>query len=232
MMRCRSARRHADGSCRAQARAAAGAGGHPRRRSAAGPRRDARPGRDRPRRGPARRTTPPTYLAAQRAFHLRHDPAGMDELAGIAEGFGLDADELVRPSPSRHPADLKAAARPAVTAAAPGRCRTRPDGPLLVKNRDYTGAHLGIQRVALHRGRTSPTGRDALRRQPRQPGRLFQRHQRRTGWRWPTPRSRVRRHRVGWLRYFLMTRLLAECATSPRRWRCCAACRMPAAARW
>jgi len=34
------------------------------------------------------------YLRAQRAFHEEHDPHGMAELGGIAEGFGLDPDEL------------------------------------------------------------------------------------------------------------------------------------------
>ena len=35
------------------------------------------------------------YLAQQKAFHLEHDPDGMAELSGIAEGFDLAEDDLI-----------------------------------------------------------------------------------------------------------------------------------------
>ncbi len=90
------------------------------------------------------------YLAAQRSFAAAKDPRRMAELAGIAEGFGVSRRPLfmhlhlgtLQTSPHGAVADHDGCSAWAVA--------DGPDGPLAVKNRDFSGSHAGIQRVFRH----------------------------------------------------------------------------------
>jgi len=151
------------------------------------------------------------YLAAQRAFHQSADPEGLAELDGIAAGFGFDPDMLFT---HLHVSTLRALKNGArlndgcsAWAVSDG-----PDGPLVVKNRDFSGTHLGIQTVAQHHGPDVITGGMLCLGSLGSPG-AYSSGVNAQGFALADTQVAVRRHRVGWLRYFLMTRLLARCAT-------------------
>ena len=151
------------------------------------------------------------YLAAQRAFHDAHDPESLAELAGIARAFGLSETDLFAHLHLGTLRDMKGGAQLIEGCSAwavPG----GPEGPLVVKNRDYSGRHLGIQCVFRHAGPDIATG------QILSLGSLGSL----AGWSSginaaglaiADTQVAVNRHRVGWLRYFLMPRLLARAPT-------------------
>lgn len=153
-----------------------------------------------------------TYLAAQRAFHAEHDPESMAELAGIAEGFGLSEPELFAHLHLGTLRDMKAGATlegdGCSAWAAPGGA----DGPLVVKNRDFSGVHLGMQRVTLHEGPDVTTGRMLCVGSLGSPA-AYSSGVNSRGLALADTQVAVATHRVGWLRYFLMTRILARCGT-------------------
>ena len=153
------------------------------------------------------------YLAAQQAFHEEHDPAGMAELAGIAKGFGLGLSDLFA---HLHLGTLRDVKDGAGILEGDG-CSAwavpdGPDGPMLVKNRDYSGTHLGIQKVSLHSGPDVTTGAMLCVGSLGSPG-AYSSGINAAGLALSDTQVSVKAHRVGWLRYFLMTRLLASCST-------------------
>lgn len=151
------------------------------------------------------------YLAAQRLLHEQIDPEGLAELDGIATGFELDPAELFAHLHLGTLRDLKGGARLddgcSAWAVAEG-----PDGPLVVKNRDVSGAQLGIQTVARHAGPDVMTGAMICLGSLGSPG-AYSSGMNAHGFALADTQVAVRHHRIGWLRYFLMTRLLARCAT-------------------
>jgi len=151
------------------------------------------------------------YLAAQRALHMQIDPEGLAELDGIAAGFDLDPAEMFAHLHLGTLRDLKGGARLddgcSAWAVAEG-----PDGPLVVKNRDFSGTHLGIQTVARHAGPDITTGAMLCLGSLGSPG-AYSSGINARGFALADTQVAVRHHRVGWLRYFLMTRLLARCST-------------------
>lgn len=151
------------------------------------------------------------FVALQRQFHEAQDPDGMAELRGIARGFGLDADELFLHLHLGTIRSLKGGARLddgcSAWAVAEGA-----EGPLVVKNRDFTGQHLGIQCVASHSGAGIATGGILCLGSLGSPA-AYSSGVNAAGLAIADTQVAVRTHRVGWLRYFLMTRLLARCAT-------------------
>src|SRR5690606_1665169 len=152
------------------------------------------------------------YLAAQRAFHLEHAPAGMAELSGVAEGSRLDADDLFVHQHLGTLRDLHDGARLMGDGCSAWAVPDGPDGPLVVKNRDYTGTHLGIQNVSLHSGPDVTTGAMLCVGSLGSPG-AYSSGINVKGFALADTQVSVRLHRVGWLRYFLMTRLLATCGS-------------------
>lgn len=90
------------------------------------------------------------FLAEQRAATERLYPEVLDEIRGIADGFGIGEGRLFAFLHASTIADLleRDAAEPdGCTAFA---VRT-PDGALLAKNRDYRDEHRALQQVMLHR---------------------------------------------------------------------------------
>jgi len=151
-----------------------------------------------------------SYLAAQRDFHEVHDPSGMAELKGIAQGFGLPLDELFL---HLHLGTLRDFTGGAVLedGCSAWAVSDGPEGPIAVKNRDYSGAHRGIQHVALHSGPDVRTGHWLAVGSLGSPG-AYSSGMNACGLAVVDTQVSVRTHRVGWLRYFLMSRLLSECA--------------------
>lgn len=152
-----------------------------------------------------------SFLDAQRAFHETTDPEGMAELQGIADGFGLAEPDLFAHLHLGTLRDLKGGAR-IIDGCSSWAVSDGPDGPLVVKNRDFGGIHLGIQRVMRHRGPDVLTGAMFCLGSLGSPG-AYSSGINAAGLALVDTQVPVATHRVGWLRYFLMTRLLARCAT-------------------
>ncbi|OOY11948.1 hypothetical protein BMG00_12795 [Thioclava marina] len=151
------------------------------------------------------------YLSAQRALHEQIDPEGLAELDGIAVGFALDPAELFAHLHLGTLRDLKGGARLEDGCSA-WAVSDGPEGPLVVKNRDFSGTHLGIQSVARHAGPDVTTGAMLCLGSIGSPG-AYSSGVNARGFALADTQVAVRHHRVGWLRYFLMTRLLARCDT-------------------
>lgn len=152
------------------------------------------------------------YVAGQRRFAEDADPEGMAELAGIAEGFDLPLDELFL---HLHLGTLRDLAGGAVTdgdGCSAWAVGGGPDGPLVVKNRDFGGVHLGVQRVAWHSGPDIVTGGMLCIGSLGSPG-AYSSGMNGAGLALADTQIGARTHATGWLRYFVMTRVLARCAT-------------------
>lgn len=150
------------------------------------------------------------YLAAQRVFHETHDPESLAELRGISEAFGLPEPDLFAHLHLGTLRDMKGGAtlNEGCSAVAVDR---GPEGPLVFKNRDYSGRHLGIQCLLRHAGPDIVTG------QILSLGSLgslaaWSSGINAAGLAVADTQVAVSRHRVGWLRYFLLPRLLARAA--------------------
>jgi hypothetical protein len=149
------------------------------------------------------------YLARQQAFARSECPTAMAELAGIAEAFDLSENELFQ---HLHLGTLRDLAQ--VGAGPHDGCSAwavsdGPDGPLAVKNRDFSGGHAGIQRVFHHDGPDLKHGPMLCLGSLGSPG-AYSSGMNAAGLAVVDTQVGVRAHAVGWLRYFLMTRLLAE----------------------
>jgi hypothetical protein len=151
------------------------------------------------------------FLSLQRAFHDATDPEGLAELQGIADGFGITEADLFAHLHLGTLRDLKGGAK-IVDGCSSWAVSGGPDGPLVVKNRDFGGIHLGIQRVMRHQGPDVLTGAMFCLGSLGSPG-AYSSGINAAGLALVDTQVPVATHRVGWLRYFLMTRLLARCAT-------------------
>jgi predicted choloylglycine hydrolase len=147
------------------------------------------------------------WLDAQRHFTEREAPAAFDELRGIAQGFGIAADELFAYLHLGIVADLAAA--DGCTAWAIARSE---DGPLLVKNRDFRGEHRELQRVFCHRDPAWGGCEMLCVGSLGSPG-AYSSGMNSDGLALADTQVATDDHGPGWLRYFLMTELLASCAT-------------------
>ncbi len=152
------------------------------------------------------------YVEAQRAFLLAEDPDTMAELTGIADGFGLSEDDLFVHQHITILRDLKTGARIDTDGCSTWAVGDGDDGPLVVKNRDFSGTHLGVQRVFLHEGPDIETGRMICVGSAGSPG-AYSSGINATGLALVDNHVGTRRHGIGWLRYFAMTRILATCRT-------------------
>jgi len=193
---------------------------------------------------PLRARTPlRDYLARQADFLRAHDPIGHGELLGLAEGWGLPADDLLAYLHANVLSGLaEAADRGApVTGVTPGASTAEPADPpdgctawamvdengaaRVVKNRDYRGEHGALQQVFLHEADDdsapgSPEAAGAVRRllcvgSLGSPG-AFSSGMNDHGLAIVDTQIGSRDHGVGWLRYFLITALLWRCADVPQ----------------
>lgn len=152
------------------------------------------------------------YVEAQRAFILAEDPDTMAELTGIADGFGLSEDDLFVHQHITILRDLKTGGRIDTDGCSTWAVGGSEDGPLVVKNRDFSGTHLGVQRVFLHEGPDIETGRMICVGSAGSPG-AYSSGINAAGLALVDNHVGTRRHGIGWLRYFAMTRILATCRT-------------------
>jgi len=152
------------------------------------------------------------YVADQRRFAEVADPDGMAELAGIADGFGLPEDALFLHLHLGTLRDLTGGATLAMDGCSAWAVGNGPDGPLVVKNRDFGGLHLGVQQVAWHTGPDIRTGGMLCIGSLGSPG-AYSSGMNAAGLALADTQIGARTHAIGWLRYFAMTRVLARCTT-------------------
>ncbi len=152
------------------------------------------------------------YLDQQKVFARAECPDDMAELSGIAAGFDLPEDSLFQHLHLGTLRDLAQAQGGASDGCSAWAVADGPDGPLTVKNRDFSGGHAGIQRVFRHDGPDLKHGPMLCLGSLGSPG-AYSSGLNAAGLAVVDTQVGVRRHAVGWLRYFLMTRLLAETAS-------------------
>jgi isopenicillin-N N-acyltransferase like protein len=151
------------------------------------------------------------FLEVQQRLTAILVPEAMREVEGIAEGFGLSEADLFAYLHLGTLADL------AETADATDGCSAwavaaGPEGPLVVKNRDFRGEHVGLQRVMLH---ADPAwrGREVLCIGSLGSPGAYSSGMNSDGLALVDTQVATTDHAPGVLRYFLMTHLLARCAT-------------------
>lgn len=152
-----------------------------------------------------------TFLKQQKEFLAAQDQSGFDESLGIATGYGLTHDEVLAYLHANILADM-----PATRPAERDGCTSwahclGAGGALVVKNRDYRGEHGILQQVFLHcdpagGGRTMVCVGSLG-----SPG-AFSSGMNAAGLAVVDTQIGTSDHGVGWLRYFLMTALLRQCA--------------------
>ncbi len=138
------------------------------------------------------------------------------EMVGVAEGFGLDPRELFDFLHLGIIADLgqaEAAGEAAQDGCSAWALSASDDGPAVGKNRDFRGEHAGLQRVFLHADPSWPKGRKVLCVGSLGAPGAYSSGMNSDGLALADTQIATTDHGVGWLRYFLMTRLLARHAT-------------------
>ena len=152
------------------------------------------------------------FMQPQRSFVQRHCRAACEEIAGIAEGYGLAEDELLA---FLHLGVLSDLAEDGCTAWA-RRCSE--GGAILVKNRDFRSEHAALQCVALHDDPGLPWRYLTL-GSLGAPG-AYSSGVNEAGLAVVDTHTAANDHRPGWLRYFAMTEILmrdAQVAAAIRR---------------
>ncbi|MDO9640300.1 MAG: C45 family peptidase [Pseudotabrizicola sp.] len=152
-----------------------------------------------------------TYLAAQREFHEHHDPESLSELAGVAAAFGLAEPDLFAHLHLGTLRDIKGGAT-LLDGCSAWVVPSGPEGALVVKNRDTSGIHAGIQCVLRHSGPDIVTGQ-VLSLSSLGSLAAWSSGINAAGLAVADTQVAVNRHRVGWLRYSLLPRLLARART-------------------
>lgn len=147
------------------------------------------------------------YIEKQQAFALEHCRPEMEELAGLASGYGFDQSHLFA---LFHLANLSGNYDvDGCTAWA----RAYPNGgALLAKNRDLSGPHRQWQDVFLHRDPAMATGAQLCVGTLGAPG-AYSSGINSAGLAVADTAILAPRHGIGWLRYFLMTRILSTCTS-------------------
>jgi isopenicillin-N N-acyltransferase-like protein len=150
--------------------------------------------------GPAR-----YYLARQMDFARRHAEPEMAEFDGVAAGFGVDPDRLFALL------NLSILAGAYETDGCTAWARPLSGGgAVLVKNRDLSGPHRNFQALFLHDDPGAPGGAILNVGTIGAPG-VYSSGINAAGLALADTAIAAPVHRVGWLRYLLMTRILATC---------------------
>ncbi|WP_164512345.1 C45 family autoproteolytic acyltransferase/hydolase [Oceaniglobus ichthyenteri] len=148
------------------------------------------------------------YLDAQWQFTERYGQSHLDEVEGLAQGYGFSARDLFAflhlsfINPRTAPVD--GCSTVALSASS--------DGPLVAKNRDYGGEHHQLQRVFLHHNPQQSDKECLFVGSLGAPG-AFSSGMNSDGLALVDTRVDRNGPGVGWLRYFLMTEVLWQAST-------------------
>jgi predicted choloylglycine hydrolase len=148
------------------------------------------------------------YLEAQWRFTEQNGIHHLQEIEGIAKGYGLPAQSIFD---FLHTGFIAAKVPPIDGCSTIALSRTA-EGPLIAKNRDYRGEHKRLQRVFLHHDPAFGDKRCLFVGSLGCPG-AFSSGMNSAGLALVDTRVDWPRPGVGWLRYFLMTELLWQTDT-------------------
>lgn len=147
------------------------------------------------------------YLAQQRAFAEEHAAPELAEMRGLCEGFRIDEDQVfalfhLSNLSGVHETDgCSAWARPSPAG-----------GAVLAKNRDLSGPHRNGQETFLHIDPKAAAGAFFCVGSLGAPG-AYSSGMNAAGLALADTSIQAPLHGIGWLRYFLMTRLLSSCGS-------------------
>lgn len=145
------------------------------------------------------------YLERQGEFAARECGPEFAEFLAVCEGFGIEPDDQFA---LFHLSILSGRFE---TDGCSSWARQRPDGgAILAKNRDLSGPHRNWQETFLHRDPAAPGGAVFCLGTLGVPG-AYSSGMNEAGFALADTAISAPVHGVGWLRYFLMTRLLATC---------------------
>jgi hypothetical protein len=148
-----------------------------------------------------------TFLGTQHDATAALAPEALEEILGIAEGFGLQAREVFDFLHIGCLNDLAAA--PLATDGCTAFAR---DG-VVAKNRDFRPEHVALQRIFLHEDPAWPAGRQVLCLGSLGAPGAWSSGMNSDGFALADTQIATADHGPGLLRYFLMNRLLAHCRT-------------------
>lgn len=152
------------------------------------------------------------FIARQRAFTAAHYPDILEEIAGIAEGFGIAEPRMFDYLHCSTALDLTALPEYRPDGCTSFALSSAADGAMLAKNRDYRTEHIAIQRVMRH---ADPAwrGREILVLGSLGSPGNFSSGINSDGLALSDTASRTTDLGVGFHRYFLMTWLLVNCGS-------------------
>lgn len=152
------------------------------------------------------------YLGRQWDFAAANCSEEFAEMTGVAEGFGIDPRDLFDFLHLGIVADLAQQEAPSQDGCSAWALSASEAGPAVGKNRDFRGEHAGLQRVFLH---ADPAwgGRKLLCVGSLGAPGAYSSGINSDGLALADTAVATSDHGIGWLRYFLMTRLLARHAT-------------------
>lgn len=152
------------------------------------------------------------YLSAQWKFMAERAPGQLAQVRGIAEGYGIEVDDLFAYLHLGLIEDSDGAPRADEEGCSVVACRLDDGGPLLAKNRDYRGEHRALQRVFLE---SDPAwrGRRILNVGSLGSPGAFSSGMNSDGLALADTAIGWRRPGVGWLRYLLMNEILIRAGT-------------------
>jgi hypothetical protein len=149
------------------------------------------------------------FLAAQRRFTKAAAPEMLAEIAGLAAGTGLVVAELFDYLHLSVVLDLAGDPEPAADGCTAWAASHPVRGALVVKNRDFRQEHEGLQQLFRHRDPDWPHAVLTL-GSLGSPG-VYSSGINDAGLALADTHVATADHGIGWLRYFLMTHLLARC---------------------
>lgn len=153
------------------------------------------------------------FLSRQWDFTAANCGPEFAEMTGVAEGFGLDPRDLFDFLHLGVVADFAGTAAPAEADGCSAWALAASDeGPALGKNRDFRGEHVGLQRIFLHADPAWGGRRVLCVGSLGAPG-AYSSGMNSAGLALADTAVATTDHGNGWLRYFLMTHLLARHAT-------------------
>lgn len=152
------------------------------------------------------------FLAAQLAYSEAHVPLALEELRGIARGFNLPFDDLFTYLHLGTLRDLRNSGTAPQDGCSAWATLNTDAGATVVKNRDFTGRHVDVQRMTVHTGPDLDAGPLVCLGSLGAPG-AYSSGMNAAGLAIVDTQIGTHRHGVGLLRYFLMTELLRRCRT-------------------
>jgi predicted choloylglycine hydrolase len=152
------------------------------------------------------------YLQEQETFSRLHAPACIDEIEGIAKGFGLSFNQLFTYLHLGTLRDMRNSLPTSQDGCSAWATFNSEVGSVVVKNRDFSGPHVEVQRLTIHSGPDLAYGPIICLGSLGSPG-AYSSGMNSAGLAIADTQIGCTSHAVGWLRYFLMTHLLRSCQT-------------------